>query len=45
MAQRKLTQSEKQTRTVKAVVPVEQRASAGRKATTQVKAKAAAYKK
>jgi hypothetical protein len=44
MQQRKLTESEKRVRLVKAVVPVGQRAAAVR-AASKVKAKAAAFKK
>lgn len=45
MQQRKLTDSEKRVRLVKAVVPAGQRAAAVRAASTKVKAKAAAFKK
>ena len=45
MQQRKMTESEKQARLVKAVVPAGQRAAAVRAASTKVKGKAAAFKK
>jgi hypothetical protein len=45
MQQRKLSESEKQSRLVKAVVPAGQRAAAVRAASTRVKAKAVVFKK